>query len=78
MIFQTSKNIYIKLLDVLRCSLIMARRMNIKAVMHIYAHTILRSLNASRDVSEIRPDSFFLPQEEDQKNVVPHATEAIR
>jgi len=35
-------------------------------------------MDASPDVPEIRPDSFFLPQEEDQKNVVPHATEAIR
>jgi hypothetical protein len=52
----------------------MAGGMNIQALMHIYANPILRSIDASRDV----PDSFFLPQEEDQKNVVPHATEAIR
>jgi hypothetical protein len=62
----------------MKSSRIVAKEMNIKAFMHIYAHSILRSMNVSRDVPEIRPDSFFLPQEEDQKNVVPHATEAIR
>jgi len=56
----------------------MTEVMNIQVLMNIHAHSILRSLDAARDVPEIRPDSFFLAQEEDQKNVVPDATEAIR
>jgi hypothetical protein len=52
--------------------------MNIQVLLHKYAHSILRSIDASRDVPVMRPDSFFLAQEEDQKNVVPHAMEAIR
>jgi hypothetical protein len=66
------------LLEEVKSSRIMTEVMNIQVLMNIHAHSILRSLDAARDVPEIRPDSFFLAQEEDQKNVVPDATEAIR